>query len=166
MPQNAKPITLPVDTPWPEADVKRLRLLFGQGWSYGRIARKLRRTRNQVIGKAHRLGLPTPVSGERLAKDNAIIGRIINIRRRQAAGREAIARYVEPETATAVGEVLKFAKLTETSCRWPIGEPGKPEFGFCGCEKVRGSSYCAQHFQIAYTPDPLLADEDELPIAA
>lgn len=35
-------------------------------------------------------------------------------------------------------------------CCWPIGEPGTPEFHFCGADAVTGRPYCAEHVQVAY----------------
>lgn len=43
--------------PWTDADIDYLYSRRGSGWSYGRIAHKLGRTRSSVIGKAARLGL-------------------------------------------------------------------------------------------------------------
>ena len=44
--------------PWSDRHVAILRRHYGQpGWSAARIGERLGRTRNEVIGKAHRLGL-------------------------------------------------------------------------------------------------------------
>jgi len=42
--------------------------------------------------------------------------------------------------------------LKENSCRWPIGEPDQPGFGFCGCRKAEGSPYCEHHSAQAFQP--------------
>lgn len=36
-------------------------------------------------------------------------------------------------------------QLSFQTCKWPVGEPGQPDFFFCGAEPTRGSSYCAGH---------------------
>lgn len=36
-------------------------------------------------------------------------------------------------------------------CSWPIGDPGHPDFRFCG-DPVAVKSYCADHAAIAYVP--------------
>jgi GcrA cell cycle regulator len=41
-------------------------------------------------------------------------------------------------------------KLGPTSCRYPIGEPGQPDFQFCGKPRVGGRSYCPEHVRITY----------------
>lgn len=47
--------------------------------------------------------------------------------------RISYAKFIDPMAEVAI---------PRTACRWPIGEPLT---GFCGCEKVPGSSYCAGH---------------------
>jgi GcrA cell cycle regulator len=42
--------------------------------------------------------------------------------------------------------------LREHMCKWPIGEPGTPDFHFCGDETVANSPYCAEHHSRAYVP--------------
>jgi GcrA cell cycle regulator len=36
-------------------------------------------------------------------------------------------------------------ELTASTCRWPVGDPGQPDFFYCGGEVQAGSSYCAGH---------------------
>ncbi|MDI4667129.1 GcrA family cell cycle regulator, partial [Xanthobacter autotrophicus] len=42
--------------------------------------------------------------------------------------------------------------LTESTCRWPIGEPGKENFHFCGARSNPGTPYCTTHARMAYQP--------------
>jgi hypothetical protein len=46
------------NTPWPEPVIERLRALWAEGHSGAVIGRRLRVSRNAVLGKVHRLGLP------------------------------------------------------------------------------------------------------------
>jgi GcrA cell cycle regulator len=39
--------------------------------------------------------------------------------------------------------------LTDTTCRWPYGEPGKPDFFFCGAACPEDAPYCARHARAA-----------------
>jgi GcrA cell cycle regulator len=39
--------------------------------------------------------------------------------------------------------------LAGNDCRFPVGDPLKPEFGFCGHPRERGA-YCAGHAALAY----------------
>lgn len=87
---------------------------------------------------------------------------------RRAAARAAVATTVyggAPFTAVpAAGERGKteerprelFAStaaavvgLGRAECRWPIGDPKSPGFGFCGQAAEEGRSYCAAHRQRA-----------------
>ena len=53
------------------------------------------------------------------------------------------------------GPLVSFADLESHHCRAPYGDPKEPGFGFCGCQKVPGSVYCADHMQRFYrAPEP------------
>lgn len=42
--------------------------------------------------------------------------------------------------------------LNPADCKWPIGDPKRPDFGFCGERRQPGRPYCAGHCKLAYTP--------------
>lgn len=52
-----------------------------------------------------------------------------------------------------------FHELTRSTCKWPIGDPGTPEFFFCGGEAVDGKAYCAGHMRRAYRVPSNSADK-------
>jgi GcrA cell cycle regulator len=41
--------------------------------------------------------------------------------------------------------------LTAGDCRWPVGDPAKPGFFFCGGAALEGSPYCPCHARRAFT---------------
>ena len=43
---------------WPDAMIQRLRTLWDEGHSTGKIAARLGVSKNSIVGKAHRLALP------------------------------------------------------------------------------------------------------------
>jgi len=43
-------------------------------------------------------------------------------------------------------------ELSEDTCHWPVGDPGSPEFFFCGGKSLQGLPYCAHHSRVAYQP--------------
>lgn len=45
----------------------------------------------------------------------------------------------------AGGVVESVRNLADHHCRWPVGDPDREDFGFCGKTKVPGLSYCANH---------------------
>ena len=42
--------------------------------------------------------------------------------------------------------------LTERMCKWPFGDPKKPDFHFCGKAVDVTMTYCPEHRALAYTP--------------
>ncbi|MEL7135876.1 MAG: GcrA family cell cycle regulator [Pseudomonadota bacterium] len=55
-------------------------------------------------------------------------------------------RVLETRKTTGAGAVYA---LRDSHCKWPIGEPGKSGFHFCGKPSEEGSPYCAGHQQKA-----------------
>lgn len=160
---------------WSDERVEILKKLWVDGLSASQIAKQLGSvTRNAVIGKVHRLGLAGRAAPSRPIK------RVVRPRPTivQAA---PIPEIVEVETPTIVkestaiphqakiaasdlaaraqnqirrenGEIIGVLDLMPHMCKWPIGDPTDPDFGFCG-SKIHGSwPYCKEHGEIAYQP--------------
>lgn len=47
---------------------------------------------------------------------------------------------------------LGLTQLTDRTCKWPIGDPMKEEFHFCGNDSPDTSPYCTFHAKLAYQP--------------
>lgn len=47
---------------------------------------------------------------------------------------------------------LALTELTERTCKWPVGDPLKDDFHFCGAESGESSPYCKYHARLAYQP--------------
>jgi GcrA cell cycle regulator len=47
---------------------------------------------------------------------------------------------------------LGLTELTERTCKWPVGDPLKDDFHFCGHESPDASPYCSYHQKMAYQP--------------
>ena len=47
---------------------------------------------------------------------------------------------------------LGLTELTERTCKWPVGDPLKDDFHFCGGEAPDTSPYCTYHQRLAYQP--------------
>ena len=45
-------------------------------------------------------------------------------------------------------------QLPSTACCWPIGEPRKPGFHFCGDPSLSGKPYCSEHAKVAFVSRP------------
>lgn len=121
---EAEPATPP---PWDDARLDLLKTLWLDGLSATQIAMRLGGvTRNNVIGKVHKLGL----SGGR------------------PSTRPASARVRTIEVADGTATVLT---LGAHMCKWPIGDPSSREFTFCGRRASEGV-YCSEHARVAYSP--------------
>ena len=159
---------------WTDDRVALLSKLWVEGLSASQIAAALGGgvTRNAVIGKVHRLGL----SGRGKAGQPAA-QRPSKPRPPAAAGpdggerpaHEASAATSSAESASGpahpvplrsevalvqlpVSERVNILDLRDTMCRWPIGDPSSPDFGFCGARSVTGLPYCSHHCSLAYQP--------------
>ena len=111
---------------WTEDQIDQLKELWGEGLSTSEIGRKLGVTKNAVVGKAHRLGLPPRPSP---------------IKRAVGAKRPARSKVMAVKSASR-----------GPTCMWPIGHPNEPGFRFCGKPALAGKPYCQEHYDIAYIP--------------
>jgi GcrA cell cycle regulator len=89
-------------------------------------------------------GLSASEIGRKLGiTKNAVVGKV---RRLDLAMRR------QPATPKTDRKVITLDSLTANMCSWPNGEPGKPNFRFCGKVAVHGKPYCAPHCEMAYVP--------------
>ncbi|MEQ1899839.1 MAG: GcrA family cell cycle regulator [Devosia sp.] len=61
--------------------------------------------------------------------------------------------YVAPqvqELFIPVEQRLSLLQLSESTCKWPIGDPLTPDFYFCGNHSEEGKPYCEFHSHRAY----------------
>lgn len=141
-------------TRWSAAQIDTLKRWRVAGVSYGRCARKLRRTRNSVIGKARRAGLHPPMEPREIATTNEWMMRQAWAASRRetpppppAEGHNVLAFARSPQRAP-----VRLADLSSAACKWPIGDTRDRDFGYCGWAALKGSPYCAEHRAIAYEP--------------
>ncbi len=152
---------------WNDERVETLKKLWQEGLSASQIASRIGGvTRNAVIGKVHRLGLSgrattsrmkshrprrTPVAQKRAAKPRfAQVGNTA-LRALYQADAEPYTPPVE-ELVIPEKERKYIQTVTESCCRWPIGDPQMADFHFCGKNKVPGLPYCEFHARRAFQP--------------
>lgn len=49
------------------------------------------------------------------------------------------------------GKTISVLTLTDTMCKFPIGDPNDQDFAFCGRTSSCGA-YCADHARVTYQP--------------
>jgi GcrA cell cycle regulator len=161
---------------WTDDRVTLLKKLWTDGLSASQIAKQLGGvTRNAVIGKVHRLGLAGRAAPSRPVK--RITTPIVRVRPVLVASQAseevdapqapAAAFAPPPELVAAIaavkaskpklkpvreGEIIGVLQLGPNMCKWPIGDPGDSDFGFCGSQCSSAAVYCEEHAAIAFQP--------------
>lgn len=129
---------------WTPLRISALMALWNEGLSTSEIGHRLGVTKNAVVGKVHRLGLPkrqSPIRGNGGGAPRA------------ASPGHAVTRVRAPQPVDEpppTGEIIKLDKLFSGMCSWPDGEPGTEAFRFCGRPAEPGRPYCARHCERAY----------------
>ena len=144
---------------WTDERVELLKTLWAEGLSAAQIANKMGGvTRNAVIGKVHRLGLSGRAAP---AKPQRGCGPSMERREETVAAKPARQENFkpvipEPDSIAPLvldsGDRMTVATIKNNMCKWPIGDPAKDDFHFCGQAAGTGKSYCAYHARLAFQP--------------
>jgi GcrA cell cycle regulator len=169
---------------WNDERVDALKKLWADGLSASQIAGRLGGvTRNAVIGKVHRLGLAGRATTSRMKSPRSSRVRAAHAAKRMMRARQpAVGNSplrnlylgeTEPyvpaaeELVIPLNERKYIQTLTESCCRWPIGDPQQPDFHFCGKKKIPGLPYCEVHARRAFQPPQARRRErDFMPVIA
>jgi GcrA cell cycle regulator len=137
-----------LDQKWPDEDTNSLRQLWEGGYSASQIGKALGRTRNAVIGKVHRLGLPKRreryAQGVRKVRVPKLKLAPLPVR---VVQKKVTPMYTPPDEPVSLNLTLMHLELGQ--CRWPHGEG--PIF-FCGHPSHKASSYCEHHLHRSKAP--------------
>lgn len=119
---------------WTEARTKTVIRLWTDGNTAAAIAAVLGCSRTTVSSKVNRLGL------------------VMHGLLREGSQRQRTEELLPDPSPPADGDVaqLQLVDLTDGTCRWPVGDPLREGFGFCGKEVREGSVYCDHHHSRAY----------------
>lgn len=140
------------------ADRMSARAIASEFWTKFRVSL----TRSAVCGKLHRLGLRRPVmlrnpSTPKLAPTRRK-RRHMEIRPTRKSSRGGVLRMIDMPVVDITippdfsADACTLLELTDTSCRWPIGDPATIEFRYCGSPQFDPHPYCLRHARIAYRP--------------
>lgn len=146
-------------TDWTDARIALLRSLWAAGLSAATISQRMGLTKNQVVGKAHRLGLaarPSPIARRAPIAGGTPVG----VRRRNLRGALTRATTPQPTDGTSRPLLNSIRKLVETppvplsagGCRFPLWGNERPTQRFCGAaRRDMLCPYCPAHAARAFT---------------
>lgn len=139
-----------------EQTIETVRTLWNEGKTATQIGMQINLRRCVVIGIVHRAKLKRSEEMNRANRRKG--GQKTNERRwrdkprknpRPILTRKDIAAAIKPEPYLVLPDapplVSNLWALEENHCRWPIGDPSTPDFGYCGRERHPRFSYCVQH---------------------
>jgi GcrA cell cycle regulator len=153
---------------WTEERVDVLIALWREGYSASVISARLDGvvSRSAVIGKVHRLGLARHTTSRRkpprpspLVAEHKRRTATREQRARARADFDALRRQLDAADRAIPATIMSVIDLEDHHCRYPIGKPATPGFGFCGGQRVPGISYCAAHARRCYALPPLAVAE-------
>lgn len=143
---------------WTDERIAELERLWATGASTAEIGRQIDVTKNAVVGKVHRLGLPgrpspirRDVGGVKRPGQShtgpSHTGPSHTGQESQAVSRQADQVVREAPRRPAVID------LHAPPCQWPFGHPGDEDFHFCGAPVLASRPYCPEHCARAYVRD-------------
>lgn len=153
----------------PSEWIDRLRQLWDEGHSTAEIGRRMGVTKNTIVGKAYRLGLPKREKPKGLRNLPKRVGRPAQTETSPTSPRQTTAAHDRNAakvkiTARPVKPAPRPIKIPETppppkyrgviSCLWPIGHPGTRDYRSCDTPSEAGKPYCEAHVKAAYVPTP------------
>ena len=152
-------------TEWTTERMDDLRRLWSEGVSASGIERAFGCvfSRSAVLGKVHRLGLEKrrqAYSQPRERKPHAPVVKVghgfdFRLARTEKAAKQR--KSSGPVPPTPILEIAplpecrpcSLLELTADRCHFPIGDPGQPDFHFCGAQPETGP-YCGFHHEVTH----------------
>ena len=135
---------------WNAEQMTRLEHLYRDGFSFREIAADIGVTRNAVIGKVHRMQLPTR---DVILQTKPVVVRPPKPRRVRQRTFFKVSTP-EPEPDPAVDYKCIITELTDTTCRYPLWTTESLPFAvkfYCGApgaELSVGQPYCRKHARL------------------
>lgn len=125
--------------------VEEAKRLYYDGLSYRKIGLELGKSKGQVAGKLNRADVLKTRTVVRMPPHRKKIVEVLPITF-QFKGVKDTPR--PPRTRLRLIESqmeVTLQELTKNTCRWPLGDPRRSDFRFCGCPPRKGSPYCTEH---------------------
>jgi len=161
---------------WTDERINELSRLWQAGHSASDIGKQLGVSKNAVVGKAHRLKLPSRPSPIRNQDEESETGggeqapaestgaasgaaRGGGGRKRSSGGGGRSKRSKQQSVRPPERAQIE-ARGHRSGCLWPFGDPSESDFHFCGAESVAGKPYCREHASRAYITKSRDRDEE------
>ena len=134
---------------WTEERWETAKKLWVRGYSGSAIAAEIGATRSAVLARLNRAGFRR--ASDTVPRNRSLKARADRARARRAKqAAEAPKRVLLPVIAVAplppdppIVPKKSFAELEPGDCRFGVGDPRHPNFGFCGNPVVPGLSWCS-----------------------
>lgn len=143
---------------WSEVDDALVRQHFVyERKSYGQIANLYEgATVGAVAGRCRRLGLKRGTSRTIGVKRAGRGGPVLAPpppppKPARVMAMSVVAMRQETQRREFVPGKVRLEDLESWSCRWPVGDPGEADFGFCGERRDADLPYCCAHRKLAYS---------------
>jgi GcrA cell cycle regulator len=130
---------------WNEEMDAILKRMAAEKATAAQIGEAVGKTRNAVIGRAHRKGvkLLSPKLNQSQRVRSVTPARVVFVKKKEP--------WAPPTGERPKAQVITLA-FKSAKCKWPIGHPGEADFKFCEAATVPGCPYCPEHRLIAYQP--------------
>ena len=158
-----------IDHAWTELRIAILTDMWAGGATAAAIAGRLGLSRSAVLGKIFRLrcrASEQQQSATQTSCEPAALARRrpehVSSSPRRKPRRKRPRPEPPPEPPRPSG--ISLLELTNDTCRFPHGEPGAPDFFFCGApgaDLEGGRPYCARHARLAYNSGAVSAEDDD-----
>lgn len=142
---------------WTDGRIEQLKALWAEGYSCSQIARQLGGvSRCSVIGKANRLGLQA-----RRVTGNGGWRALPGPKPSRLDLPPPPPIIEEPPLVLEDGRHVTTMMLSDSTCKWPCGDPAARDFHYCGFKPRLGGPYCEAHYSKAYAPQPKRRDSSK-----
>ena len=141
---------------WTDERIAELERLWATGASTAEIGRQIDVSKNAVVGKVHRLGLPgrpSPIRREAAGRKPATRNQASHSPqgyRPESHGPQSGNPESPSQKACEAPRRPAVIDLHAPPCQWPFGDPGDEDFHFCGAPVLASRPYCPEHCARAY----------------
>lgn len=122
---------------WTDDETTKLITMVKKGFNSKKMSVELGKTRNAVLGKAHRLRL-------KIKRDTGAKVKAPARERERAVETRTMAR---PPASPTVQDEYEILSMTNTQCRWIEGEVDGLNTKYCRQQTIGTTSYCQHHFE-------------------